>query len=606
MRWWPAGPCLFLAGICLTADGQSSRMQRLCSDTAVAPACHGGAKDLKLARQAFARGVELEQSRPQTLQHLNQAYYEFQRASRLVPQNVEYQTALDLSRQRLAAMHVELGRSDLLDGRQAEASEEFRTALNFDPQNEFVQQRMHDALRPSPVPVANPPEVVASSDALTLKPIDGPRDFHYRGDSRGLLTAVAESYGLTEVFDDSFVGRPVRFDIERADFSTAMQAASEVTMSFSVALDSTIIFSCADSKENHRLFDHMGMRSFYIPGEGDPQELQDVMNSLRTIFDFQIVSLNTASSTITIRGPQAALASATQFLGQLRGVRPEVLLDLQVFQIDHTYARTIGLHVPNNFNLYNIPAALSTSSGSSLAALVAQLESGSTSILSQPLATFGGGITLMGLSLDQISAALSLNESWVRLLNHAQLRAQEQDNTTFRMGSRYPIMTSSYSSILGSVSASTLQALGISSSTAAALSSASSSTIPSITYQDLGLTLKVKPQVHGNSSLALELEIQLQTLGATTVNGIPIIENCQYKGTIMLKEGETAVAAKMITKSDQRSLSGLPLFSTTPAVGALTSQRTNQEEDDELLILITPYVLRSAERTDTPTIWLRR
>jgi general secretion pathway protein D len=74
----------------------------------------------------------------------------------------------------------------------------------------------------------------------------------------------------------------------------------------------------------------------------------------------------------------------------------------------------------------------------------------------------------------------------------------------------------------------------------------------------------------------------------------------------MLKEGETAVAAKMITKSDQRSLSGLPLFSTTPAVGALTSQRTNQEEDDELLILITPYVLRSAERTDTPTIWLRR
>jgi len=205
----------------------------------------------------------------------------------------------------------------------------------------------------------------------------------------------------------------------------------------------------------------MGMRSFYIPGEGDPQELQEVMNSLRTIFDFQIVSLNAASSTITIRGPQAALASATQFLGQLRGVRPEVLLDLQVFQIDHTYARTIGLHVPNNFNLYNIPAALSTSSGSSLAALVAQLESGSTSILSQPLATFGGGITLMGLSLDQISAALSLNESWVRLLNHAQLRAQEQDNTTFRMGSRYPIMTSSYSSILGSVSASTLQALGI-------------------------------------------------------------------------------------------------------------------------------------------------
>lgn len=598
------GPCLFFAGICLSADGQSPGMQPLCTDTAVGPACHGVAKDLKLARQAFARGVELEQSGPETLQHFNQAYYEFQRASRLVPQNLEYLTALDLTRQRLAAMHVELGKSDLLDGRQAEASGEFRTALNFDPQNEFVQQRMNDDLRPTPAPVAKP-QVVASSDALTVKPIDGPHDFHYHGDSRGLLTAVAESYGLTEVFDDSFVDRQVRFDIENADFATAMQAASEVTMSFSVALDSTIIFSCADSQENHRLFDHMGMRSFYIPGDGDPQELQEVMNSLRTIFDFKILSLNIASSTITIRGPQAALVSATQFLRQMRGIRPEVLLDLQVFQIDHRYARTIGLHVPNNFNLYNIPAALSTTSGSSLATIVAQLESES-SILSQPLATFGGGITLMGLSLDQISAAVSLNESWVRLLNHAQLRAKEQQNTIFRMGSRYPIMTASYSSALGSVSASTLQALGISSSTAAALSAASSSSIPSITYQDLGLTLKVKPQVHGNLGLALELEIQLQTLGATTVNGIPIIENCQYKGTIMLQEGETAVAAGMITKSDQRSLSGLPLFSTTGAVGVLTSQRTKQEEDDELLILITPYILRSAESTETPTIWLRR
>jgi hypothetical protein len=148
---------------------------------------------VKLARQAFARGVKLEQSRPETLQHFNRAYYEFQRASRLVPQNVEYLTALDLTRQRLAAMHVELGRSDLWTvGKQR----------NFDPQDEFVQQRMNDALRPTPAPVAKP-QVVASSDALTVKPIDGPHDFHYRGDSRGLLTAVADSYGLTEVFDDS-------------------------------------------------------------------------------------------------------------------------------------------------------------------------------------------------------------------------------------------------------------------------------------------------------------------------------------------------------------------------------------------------------------------
>ena len=72
--------------------------------------------------------------------------------------------------------------------------------------------------------------------------------------------------------------------------------------------------------------------------------------------------------------------------------------------------------------------------------------------------------------------------------------------------------------------------------------------------------------------------------------------NREYKGGILLKEGEPAVVAGMITKSDQKSLSGLPVFSNIPGLGVLTSQRSKQEENDELLILITPYVVRSPER----------
>ena len=137
-------------------------------------------------------------ARPQTreiaernLQNLDQAFYEFEEASRLVPQNVEYLTAREITRQHLAGLHLERGNSDLLAGRQVEALAEFRTALNLDPQNEFAQQRISDALGPVPVHTAGPPQVVASADALTAKPIDGHHDIHYRGDSRGLLTAVA-------------------------------------------------------------------------------------------------------------------------------------------------------------------------------------------------------------------------------------------------------------------------------------------------------------------------------------------------------------------------------------------------------------------------------
>jgi general secretion pathway protein D len=173
------------------------------------------------------------------------------------------------------------------------------------------------------------------------------------------------------------------------------------------------------------------------------------------------------------------------------------------------------------------------------------------------------------------------------------------------MGLRYPIQTSSYSSITSSVSTSTLQSLGLSSSQISAITNAAGSTIPSVSYEDIGLTLKAKTLVHGTSDVSLDLELQFRTLSATSVNGNPIILNREYKGATLLKEGETAVVAGMITKSEEKSLSGLPAFSTVAGIGALTSQRSKQEEDDELLILITPYVVDSLMRTAAPEIWMR-
>ncbi len=603
---------MLLAGVCWATDTPPAAAPSLCSNSAGAPKCRGPVKDLKAARQAFARGLKLEKSK-----NLDEAFYEFEEASRLVPQNVEYVTAREITRQHLAGMHLERGNSDLLNGRQVEALAEFRTALNLDPQNEFAQQRISDALGPVPVNTASPPQVVASADAITAKPMDGHHDIHYRGDSRGLLTAVAANYGLTVIFDDTFPSRRVRFDIENADFATAMQAASAVTKSFSVALEDTILFACADTPDNHRSYDRMGMRAFYISG-GDPaKDLNDLMNSLRTLFEFKFVSLNTASSTITVRGPQAALEAATQFLGQFNSPRPEVMLDLKVFQVSHTYMRTIGLHVPDNFNLFNIPAAalkalggqniqtlinqliasggINQAGNQTISALLAQLQGQQNSIFSQPLATFGGGLTLMGLSLDQLSAALTMNESSVQELDHVHLRASQEKDTTFKLGERYPILNASFAPIYNSAAI------------AAVVGNQSyAAPFPSVSYEDIGLTLKAKPLVHNNSDIALELEMQFRTLGATSSNGVPIISNREYKGGVMLKEGQPAVVAGMVTASEERTLSGLPGFSKIPGFGLLTSQSTKQEENDELLILITPYVVRSPERTEPREIWMSK
>jgi general secretion pathway protein D len=601
-----------LAGVCLAADAPPVAMPApaLCSNSGNAPACHGDKKDLKAGRQAFARGLKLEKSHD-----LDQAFYEFESAAQLVPQNVEYLTAREITRQHLAGTHLEKGNNDLLQGQPVEAMAEFRTALNLDPQNEFAQQRIRDALGPVPVHAPAAPQMVASADAIIANPIDGRHDFHYRGDSRGLLTALAASYGLTVIFDDTFPTRRVRFDLENADFETALVQASTVTKSFSVALEDKVLFASADSPENHRLYDRMGMRSFYVPSGGSPQELNELMNSLRSLFEFKFASLNSSSSTITLRGPQAALIAATEFLDQMNNPRPEVMLDLKVFQVSHTYARNIGLHVPDTFNLFNIPVAalaalggqniqslinqliasggINQAGNQSIAALIAQLQSQQNSIFSQPVATFGGGLTFMGLSLDMLSPVLSMNESSVKQLEHVQLRASQDKDATFKLGERYPILNASFAPIYNN--SAIAQVVGNQSYTAP---------FPSVNYEDIGLTVKAKPVVHRNSDIALELEVQFRSLGSMVTNGIPDILNREYKGGILLKDGEQAVVAGMITQSDEKSLSGLPVFSPIPGLGLLTSQNTKQEQDDELLILITPFVVRSAARAETPEIWL--
>lgn len=632
MHWLRSGIIFLLAGVCLAADTATPATGT--AAPAAQPSCSGSPspdcaapvvpptptvpsrQDLKSAKHAFANGLKLEQSR-----NLDEAFRQFEEAARLSPFNPTYLTAREMTREYLAGEHLERGNASLLAGRRDEALTEFRAALRLDPQNEFAQQRVQDAIGPPPHTLAAM-QVVARSDTLALNPaggLSGLHDIHYRGDSKGMITAVAASFGLTVVFDDTFVSRHVRFDIDQADFATVMRAASKVTKTMIVPLDSTVLLAAADTPENHQAYDHMGMRTFFLPGTGSLSDLNEIMAAVRGLFDFRFVTLSASSTTITVRGPIATLEGATRFLSQFESssAEPLVLLDVQVLEVSHNYARNIGLHVPDQFNLFNIPASalaavagqnlqtlvnqlissggINQAGNTSISALLAQLQGQQNSIFSQPLATFGGGLTLEGLSLDHLAAVLSLNESSVRSVDHVQLLAAQGKDATFRLGSRFPVLNASFSPISNS------------SAVAGVLQNQSyAAPFPSVNYEDIGLTVKAKPTIHRNADVALELTIQLRGIGGTTVNSVPIITNREFVGGIALKEGDIAAVAGMVSDSDQRSLNGLPTFANIPGFGLFVSQNSRMKNEDELLILMTPHVLRESTHPDTPLIWFSR
>jgi len=183
-------------------------------------------KDLKQAKTAYNKGLKLQHSK-----HFAEALEELNNAAELAPQNPQYLTAREMLRQQLVFERVEVGNASLRNGRQVEALANFRGALDLDPQNTYVQQRLRDVTG-SATDKPDLTRILANSGELRIKPNMARSDFHYRGDPRGLIAQIGTAYGIAAVFDDSLVSRPVRFDITDVDFYTAMQAACAVTKSF--------------------------------------------------------------------------------------------------------------------------------------------------------------------------------------------------------------------------------------------------------------------------------------------------------------------------------------------------------------------------------------
>jgi general secretion pathway protein D len=610
MKWASASLwALLMAGAGLAADQPAGLPILPCADSTTA--CLPGPRDLKQAKHVFARALKIQKSgRPE------EAFPEFENAARLAPQNVEYLTAREMVRQQLVTDHLRRGNDASLAGRQVEALAEFRAALQLDPANSFAAQRLNDALAEW-APESNAHiSVAAEAGEVELQPNPVHADFHYRGDTRGLITQVALAFGITASFDESVTSRRVQFDIQQVDFFTAMRAVGAVAKVFWVPLAEKQILVAFDNPENHRSFDRLALRTFSFPSVSTPQELNDVVNLLRNLFEIKFVTPNVRANTITVRAPEKVLTAATELVTKLPDLRPQVMLDVEVYAISHTLTRNMGLQIPNNFQLFNIPlgalaalggqniqdlinqlissGGINQANSQAVSALLAQLQGQQNSIFSQPLATFGNGLTLMGLSLGTAGAQLSLNESSVKNVQHAMLRVAQGNETTLKIGSRVPILNASFAPIFNS---SALSKVIQNNSFQAAF--------PSFNYEDVGLTLKAKPTVNRNNDVGLQLEMQFRTILGQSFNGVPVIANREYKGSVTLRDYQPAVVAGTISRTEQRSMNGIPGLGAVPGLNQVMVQNSKELDEDELLVVITPRVVSNSEAKNTE-VWMAR
>ena len=142
---------------------------------------------------------------------------------------------------------------------------------------------------------------------------------------------------------------------------------------------------------------------------------------------------------------------------------------------------------------------------------------------------------------------VNLNESDVRSLEHVTLRASQNNAATLKIGERYPIINATFAPIYNTTAIAKI--IGNQTYTAP---------FPSFNFEDLGVNMKATPVIHSDKDVTLKLELQIRSLGTQTVNGIPIINNREYSGSITLKNGETGVVAGLLSVADSRSINGYP------------------------------------------------
>ncbi len=539
----------------------------------------------------------------------------FARAAQADPANREYRADYEIARAHGITDLIQSADKARILGHFDVARAKLAQALALDPKNPEVDQHIDDLANLAIT--APPPDDATATIAppIELAPLPGRRSFHLKGPEQEILRQVLSAYGITAIFDASVSRQLIHFDADDADFAQAEDLLSLATDSFLTPLDPKRVLAARDTKDNRAQYQRVAFETLHLPGL-TAAEMSDMGNIARNVIGIQQATVQANSETITARAPMPTLLALNQTFADLLEGRSEVLVDVRLFSIDKSKTQNIGLQLPQSYTLFNLPSELNSvlqqnqslvqqiiSSGlasagdtAAIAALLIASGQVSSSILNQPFALFGGGLTESGVSLSGITANLSLNSSDTRALDQIQLRLENGEKGTIRSGTRYPIETSNYTSIgASSVSIPGLNSAGLSSTLSGLgvnlnnLSTAQP--VPQVQYQDLGLTLEVTPKIERTDQVALKLDFKLTALQGTTLNGLPVLTNTSYSADVAVGSGSSAMLVSDMTRQQSNAVSGIPGLSELPGFQSTTNNQT-QFDVSNLVILVTPHLLR--------------
>lgn len=279
------------------------------------------------------------------------------------------------------------------------------------------------------------------------------------------------------------------------------------------------------------------------------------------------------TNALIITAPPDEMRSILAVIEQLDIRRAQVLVEAIIAELSENNSAQLGVNFAVDGSDSNRPAAY-TNLGGATQALAGTIASGGASLssgLSLALGRFGSGGVDFGFLLSAIASDSDNN-----ILSTPTIVTMDNQEAEIVVGQNVPFVTGTQ------------------------LSAANNNPFQTIERQDVGISLKVKPQINEGNNIKMDIEQEVSDVSTTSVTGASDITTNKrsIKTTVLVEDGQTLVLGGLIDDKISDTHDKVPLLGDIPLLGSLFRYRTSSKSKRNLMVFMHPTILRDIETAD--------
>ncbi|WP_416053312.1 secretin N-terminal domain-containing protein [Cupriavidus basilensis] len=381
---------------------------------------------------------------------------------------------------------------------------------------------------------------------------------------RMVFEALSRTSGLNVIFD-----RDVRTDLKTTIFVTNAAIEDAVNLILlqnqldKKVLNANTLFIYPATPNKQLEYQELKVRTFQLSNI-DAKQVQALLKSLLKIKE---IVIDEHANTLSIRGTPDTIRLAEQLIAAQDLPEPEVMLEVQVLEVSHERLTDLGIAWPNSFTM------ATPSTASTWGAL-------HTLPINQ--------LVVSGLSA---TANFKLTDTDANLLASPRIRTRNKEKAKILIGDKVPVISSSSTP-----------------------STSGPSYAQNIQYLDVGIKLEVEPQVYRDDDVGIKISLEVSNITKTisSSNAQTGLSSLAYQiGTrsastsLRLRDGETQVLGGLISDADRTTADKVPGLGQLPILGRLFSDHNGDHVKTEIVLQITPHIIRPQRIADADTreIW---